>query len=490
MSKFLKSLPIFRRLFLAFFLAVVIPDLIIIAMGGIYTQVLNRHGIGSAETGPLLLGTVIALLISTGIVILLGSIVNVTITEPLRQLVALTRRIREGDTQARATITGRDEIAIVAIAMNSMLENIVQLIQVTQHQHDHLQSQVEKLVSEVSGVGEGDLRIQAEVTSDTLGVLADSFNYMVEELSTLVVRVKMVAQEVGSAAITTRTQMAELVSIADIQLQYIASAAQQIEQMAQASRRATHNVQTLNEAASEARLSVQNGLTMIQRTVAAMGRINVTVQESARQAVTLDNRSCEIDEIVNVISGIANSTNRLALDAAIQATMAGENGKGFLAVADGIRRLAEQAKVQAGLISQVIRGVREDIGITTLSMRETAHDTSEGAALIQETGSALQKIYVVVERQASELDTISQEAHLLLQSANSVVQMMQNVSRTTLQSSKSTRKVAQHMEILLKQSGQLMGSVEAFKLRQDAMSALPQLALPEGVNPVMPVFPE
>src|SRR5207237_3754204 len=101
-----------------------------------------------------------------------------------------------GATSARARMSGHDEIFMVATSMNNMLDNIVRLIQNAQAQRDNLQAQVEKLVSEVSGVGEGDLRIQAEVTTDALGVLADSFNYMVEELSSLIVRVKMVSHEV------------------------------------------------------------------------------------------------------------------------------------------------------------------------------------------------------------------------------------------------------------------------------------------------------
>ncbi|MBV9230967.1 MAG: HAMP domain-containing protein, partial [Chloroflexi bacterium] len=471
-----KNLPIFRRLFLAFFLAVLIPDIIIILMGSIYTQVLNTHGIGSSQTGSLILGTAIALLFSTGIVITLGYIVNVTITQPLRQLVALTRRIRQGETGARVSITGRDEISMVAASMNSMLDNIVQLMQHTERQRDGLQFQVEKLVNEVSVVGEGDLRIQAEVTTDALGVLADSFNYMVEELSNLVVRVKTVANEVEFSATNTSERMTDLVNIADTQIQQIAVAAKQIEQMAQSSHRAAEKVQILEEAANEARYSAYNGLGTVQRTIERMDRINSNVQDTARQALVLEDRSREINEIVDVISGIANSTNRLALDAAIQAAMAGENGKGFRAVADDIRRLAERAKEQAGLITRVVRSVREDMGTTTLSMQETARETSEGATLVQETGTAFEKIYTVVEQQAQEIETIHQAVRILLQSASSVVQIMQGVSNSTQQSSVSTRDVAEHMGLLAQRAEQLLRSVEAFKLREDAALSTPQIS--------------
>jgi methyl-accepting chemotaxis protein len=478
-----KNLPIYRRLFLAFFLAVVIPDIIIILIGSIYTQVLNAHGIGASQTGPLLLITAIALLVSTAIVITLGYIVNVTITQPLRQLAQLTRRIRQGDTEARAPVAGRDEISMVAASMNSMLDNIVRLIQETEGQRDHLQFQVEKLIHEVSGVGEGDLSIQAEVTADALGVLADSFNYMVEELSNLVVRVKTVAQEVGNSATHTSEQMEELVQIADQQIRLVSAAARQAEQMAQASRRAAERIQILDRTANEARAAAQNGRQSVQQTVEAMERVNTNVQETASQVLTLEDRSREINEVVEVISSIAHLTNRLALDAAIQAAMAGENGKGFRAIADDIRRLAERAKEQAGLITQIVRRVREDIGTATTSMQETASETAEGTTLVQATGSAFEHIYNVVESQAQEIETISQLVRTLLQSASSVVQITQDISISAQQSSASTQDVSRNMEVLAERAAQLLGSVEAFKLREDATS-LPQAAFNSPTRPI------
>ncbi|MBE3558525.1 MAG: methyl-accepting chemotaxis protein [Ktedonobacteraceae bacterium] len=485
MVSLLKNMPIYRRLFLAFFLAVVIPDVIMIVLGSVYMQVLNAHGMGTAQTGPLILGTAIALLLSTGIVITLGFLVNVTITQPLQHLVSLTRRVSQGETEARVPVAGRDEIAIVARSMNTMLDHIIRLAQEAQGQRDRLQAQVEKLVEEVSGVGEGDLRIQAEVTSDALGVLADSFNYMVEELSSLVVRVKMVAQEVEASATSTFMHMAELVQNADIQIQQMGMATKQVEQMTRSSQRAAEKVQILEKAASEARLFVRKGLDIVQRTVEGMTHINTTVQETTRQVLVLEDRSREINEIVDVIAGIVNSTNRLALDAAIQAAMAGEHGKGFLAVADGIRRLAEQAKAQAGLITQILRSVREDIKTAAVSMRETAGEASEGTVLVEETGTAFQQIYALVEQQAREIEVIHQEVRTLFQSANTVAQIVQGVSGTTRQSSEKTRNVAQRMEILARQARQLLKSVEAFKLREETQFSIAELPMNASFGQLM-----
>src|SRR6266571_626352 len=423
--------------------------------------------VGPSQTNPVLLQTVIAFVVAIGMVIAIGYIVNLTITRPLRQLATLTRRIGKGDTSARAKLIGRDEIYMVATSMNNMLDNIVRLIQETQAQRDNLQAQVEKLVSEVSGVGEGDLRVQAEVTADALGVLADSFNYMVEELGSLVVRVKLVANEVENTTATVLDRMTQLVESGDIQIQHIAEAAVEVEQMANSSRLVADRSQILYEVAHEARQNAQSGREAVQQAVGGMDRIHENVQTTAGKVQLLGERSREINNIVEVISNIAHQTNRLALDAAIQAAMAGENGKGFGAVAADIRRLAERAKEQASMIARIVRSVRDDIGAVAVSMQDTERETSAGSKLTQEAGNALEAIFTVVERQAREIENINQVAIQQLESSSAVVQIMQGVSDSTQQSSSSTREAAHNVERLARLVEQLRGSVEAFKLRDD-----------------------
>src|SRR2546423_228191 len=223
--------------------------------------------VGASDTQPILISTAIAAFFIILMVLATGFVVNLTITQPLRQLASLTRRISKGDTSARARMSGSDEIFMVATSMNSMLDNIVRLIQETQAQRDNLQAQVEKLVSEVSGVGEGDLRVQAEVTADALGVLADSFNYMVEELGSLIVRVKMVAHEVESSTSTIFDRLTQLVETGDIQLNQIAGATVEVERMADSSRQVAERAGILSTVAGDARQSAQGGRAAVQEAV-------------------------------------------------------------------------------------------------------------------------------------------------------------------------------------------------------------------------------
>ncbi|HLG75867.1 MAG TPA: methyl-accepting chemotaxis protein [Ktedonobacteraceae bacterium] len=423
--------------------------------------------VGPSLTQPLLVATVLVIFFGFGLVALTGWAVNVTISSPLRNLAGLTERISRGHTEVRASADGRDEISVVATAMNNMLDNIVHLIQQAQSQRDLLQAQVEKLVSEVCNVGEGDLRIQAEVTSDALGVLADSFNYMVEELSGLIIRVQVVAREVEKSTTLTSDRMTELVETADRQIQQITNAAFEIERMALASQQVASRATALASSARQARSNAQGGRLALQQTIEGMERIYHNVQETSEKVQTLGERSREINNIVEAISSIAHQTNRLALDAAIQAAMAGENGKGFGAVATDIRRQAERAKEQANSVGRIVRSVRDDIEAVAVAMRDTERESASGTKLAEEAGTSLESIFSVIDQQAREIEIINRMTMQQQHSSGQVVQIMQSVSESTQQSSVSTREAAQNMDRLTRLAEQLLSSVEAFKLPDD-----------------------
>ncbi len=423
--------------------------------------------VGFAQVMPIFVATAGAFVLIILVIILTGYVVNQTITKPLSELATITSRINEGKTETRAPVNGRDEIAVVATAMNGMLNNIMHLMQDAQTQRDRLQARVEKLVSEVCNVGEGDLQVQAEVTSDALGVLADSFNYMVEELSSLVVRVKMMAHEVENSTTMTFQSMVQLVTNGDVQIQHIGRAAQEVESMADVNRQVAERAQLLHVIADEALLAAHAGRESVQQTLEGMGRVQAYVQHTSTKVQALGDSSREINNIVGVISTIAQQTNRLALDAAVQAATAGENGKGFGAVAVDIRRLAERAKDQTNIIARIVRGVGEEIEAASVSMKDTERETGIGVQLAEQTGQALESIFGVVERQGGEIDVINQMANRQLQSSNSVVRIMQGVSETTQMNSTNTRGAARNMEHLARLAEQLLGSVEAFKLREN-----------------------
>lgn len=472
----LSLLPIFQRLFLAFALAALLPIVILVLILSISTQFLEAHG-GAALAASLRGYTILGICGSLGIVLVLGFLVNLSITRPLVQLAALARKIRRGETNARATVTGQDEISIVASSINNMLDDIVRLVQQTQGQHDYLQSQVERLINEVSGVGEGDLRVQAVVTPDSLGTLADSFNYMVEELSRLIIEVMRVAGEVASSTTVTQQQVNHLASTAAIQLQQIDRTGRTVQTMANESLQVAKQTQMLEKAAQEALVAAQTGRSTVAQTLDGIGHIQSNVQRTAIQVQRLGERSREINAIVEIINTIVHQTNRLSLDASIQAAMAGENGKGFGAVAADIRRLSETAKEQMSMITRIVNSVLEDIEIAAVSMHETEKETEGGTRFAHNTGATLSKIFAIVEQQAQEVESINIKMGNLYRSSQEVTAIMQDVFETTQQSNNNTSIIEQKMYELANLANQLRISVGAFKLK-DAPSSSGQWSQP------------
>ena len=430
-------------------------------MGTTVTQV------GPSLTNPLLAYTAVALLFTLLVIVAAGFLINFTIIRPLNQLVTLTRRVARGETSARANLLGRDEIALVATSMNGMLDVTGQLTQEAQNRHMDLQAQIGKLINEVHGIGEGDLRIHAEVQPNELGRLAEFFNLTARQLNNLVINMKMLARGVQNATLQTFGYMEQLVDNADTQMQHIVEANAETGNVSTLSRQVAERTRVLSDVANEARSVAQKGRMAVQQTVDEMAHINENIHVTTEKVVMLDERSREISTIVEVMAAIAQQTNRLALDASIQAALAGDQGKGFGAVAADIRRLAERSKEQMVRIGRVVDSVIEEINMAKRSIQETEQEVTSGTTLTVEVGNALESIFSVVERQAHEIESTNQAALQQLHSSQRVEQIIKQVANSTRQGSSSTNQAMQQMKNLAQIAGQLLSSVEVFQLRDD-----------------------
>ena len=423
--------------------------------------------LGNSEIMPLQFATAIAVTLIIAVIFLTAIIVNATISQRLGQLAVLTRRIARGSTAERANVGGKDEIQLVASSMNFMLDNIVQLIREAESRHAVLQMQVEKLIAEVRGASDGDLRVQAEVGPDSLGILASFVNNMIRELGTLVITFKTLANEVERATLQTYDDMTQLVESADGQVQRIAMATADVEKMAHQSRHVAQRVQSLAQVGTEVYQTTQTGRSAVLRGIEGMERIHKNVYLTVSKVQGLEEHSQEINNIVRTISGIAHQTNRLALDASIQAALAGEAGKAFRAVAEDIRRAAEVAKTQTTSIERIVGKIGEDIQEVTASVRETEAETRLGTKSSREAGTAFDAIFAAVNRQAGEIEMINQAAMQQLAVSSGVVQTMQGVSATTFSSGQSIREEVARMERVAQLAERLLLSAEVFKLRED-----------------------
>jgi methyl-accepting chemotaxis protein len=399
----------------------------------------------------------------------------------LLELVDVCRNFAGGDHAVRAAVTGDDEFAMLAMSLNTLLDSQGFASGGAASASGGsdaaaLQAQIEKLLQEVSAVGDGDLRVQAEVTPDTLGVLADSFNYMIEELAKVVGRVQTTAMQVTNATRRILDGSDELAQASATQVGEISQTSDAVKALATFIQNVARNAQLSAEAAQEALGNANSGQQAVRQSIDGMMVIRENVQETSKKIKRLGERSNEIGEIVRIIEDIADQTNLLALNAAIQSAMAGEHGRGFAVVADEIRLLAERSTESTKRIATLVKSIQGDTFEAVVAMEDSTQEVVKGSQLADEAGRALNSIYTAVERQAQMIETIAQAANEQVQVSDNVSVAMGRISEITRQTNTGTQEAAMSVSYLAELADQLRASVSTFRL-------------PERANEMVDVFP-
>ncbi len=423
--------------------------------------------VGMSQTRPIVQTTLGALLLTLLVIVVIGTIVTLTITRPLNALTALTRRIAANDLSARAPLWGRDEIHTVASSMNAMLDHMVALIEESEGQRARLQFQVKQLLSDVSGVGQGDLRARADIRLPDLGALAASFNFMITAFSALIRRIKDVAYEVASSTGQVSQSMSSLVTSAGHQIVQIREASAKMEHMAAESSHVAHKAAEMSVIALHARHAAQDGDIAVRQTITVLGTITSVMRDTAQHVQRLHSRSSAIDEISSIASTLAQRTQRLALDAAIQVSMAPVPNAGFATVVEEICSLSEQAKRESERIGALARAVVQDIIDVQKATHTTALDMERMTTIAAQTGTALEATFLAVQRQADEIQEMATIARAQVQSVQRVDQVMHQVSQATRQSSHVTEVVSYPVQRQAHLVLQLRTSVEAFRVHDE-----------------------
>jgi len=326
------------------------------------------------------------------------------------------------------------------------------------------QEAILRLLDEMGSLAEGDLTVKATVTEDITGAIADSINFAIEALRSLVSTINETAVQVAAAAQETQATAMHLAEAAEHQAQQITSASAQINDIASSIDQVSRNSA---ESADVAHRSVEiaaKGADVVRQTIQGMDNIRDQIQETSKRIKRLGESSQEIGSIVELINDIAEQTNILALNAAIQAASAGEAGRGFAVVADEVQRLAERASNATKRIETLVQTIQSDTNEAVSSMEQTTAEVVAGARLAEDAGLALGEIEKVSNDLADLIQNISTAARQQSVAATNITATMSVIQQITTQTSQGANQTAESIGNLAQLAADLRRSVADFKL--------------------------
>ncbi len=336
--------------------------------------------------------------------------------------------------------------------------------QATEEQNRRSQQAIMRLLDEMGDLADGDLTVNATVTEDITGAIADSMNFTIDALRSLVEAINTTATQVTSAAEKTQATATHLAEASNHQAQQIASASTAVNEMAISIEGVSKNADQLAEESQRSVDIAKKGAEAVQKTINGMDIIREQIQETSKRIKRLGESSQEIGDIVELINDIAEQTNILALNAAIQAAMAGEAGRGFAVVADEVTRLAERSSDATKQIEALVKTIQTDTNEAIISMEQSTSGVVAGAKIAEDAGAALSEIESVSAHLAELVQSITSATRQQANAASNISDTMNVIQEITTQTSEGTNQTAQSIGNLSDLASELKRSVSGFKL--------------------------
>lgn len=379
--------------------------------------------------------------------------------------------VRQGNLNVQATVYSEDELGQLATGFNEMARVIFTTTnEATRKAHEqeeakeNLQRQVIRLLDDVEGAARGDLTVQAEVTADVLGAVADAFNLTIQNLRDIVQQVKVAAREVTKGATNSETFARALSSDALRQAEELAVTLNSVQVMTDSIQRVAEAAREAEAVARDASETALKGGEAVENTVAGILEIRETVAETTRKVKRLAESSQEISKIVALISQIASRTNLLALNASIEAARAGDAGRGFAIVADEVRQLADKSAKSLKEIEQIVLQIQSETGSVMTAMEEGTQQVIKGTKLAEEAKRSLENIIHTAKRIDILVRSITADTVNQTDTSRAVAHVMQSVELTAQETSQEAQRVSGALQHLVGVSRDLISSVERFRV--------------------------
>ena len=408
-----------------------------------------------------------------GSALVVGRLAHRQVRRSVDDLQAQLDTVIQGNLSARATVYTEDEFGHLASSFNKMSRVILTTTSEAQRKaqeqeqaKEDLQRQVIRLLDDVEGAARGDLTVQAEVTADVLGAVADSFNLTIQNLREIVEQVSVAARQVSKGSTENEIFARGLSADALRQAEELAVTLNSVQVMTDSIQRVAESAREAEEVARTASSTALKGGESVERTVAGILEIRETVAETTRKVKRLAESSQEISKIVALISQIASRTNLLALNASSEAARAGEAGRGFAIVADEVRQLADRAAKASKEIEQIVLQIQSETGGVMTAMEEGTQQVIEGTRLAEQAKRSLEDIIQVSNRIDVLVRSITADTVEQTETSRAVAQVMQSVELTAQETSQEAQRVSGSLQNLVGVARDLLTSVERFKVNK------------------------
>jgi twitching motility protein PilJ len=433
----------------------------------------SKASTGSSSQAPLLLVALLTGVAAAGVTWLISNLLIRQIKRTIDDLQNQFDAIYEGNFNVRARIYSEDELGQLAQSFNYISQVILtatseaqERASATEKAREKLQRQVIRLLDDVEGASRGDLTVQAEVTADELGAVADAFNLTIQNLREIVSQVKQAAKQVNRNSTDSEAFARNNSSDALRMAEELAVTLNSVQLMTESIQRVAESAREAEEVAHSSSLTALKGGESVERTVAGILQIRETVSETARKVKRLAEASQEISKIVAVISQIASRTNLLALNASIQAARAGDAGRGFAIVADEVRQLADRSAKSLKEIEQIVLQIQSETGSVMTAMEEGIQQVIDVTDKSEQSKRALEDIIEVSNRINTLVRSITADTVRQQENSSAVAQVMQSIELTAQETSQESQRVAGSLQSLVSISRNLLTSVERFRLDQ------------------------
>jgi twitching motility protein PilJ len=338
--------------------------------------------------------------------------------------------------------------------------------QVVEAENSANQEAIMRLLDEIGDLAAGDLTVATTVTEDFTGAISDSINVTVESLRGLVKTINDTSSQLSGSVQETEQIANQLSAASKKQSEDITVAGSAIVEISGSMENVSKEASESSKVAMRSVEIAKKGGEAVQRTMDGMDTIREHIQETSKRIKRLGESSQEIGDIVELINDIAEQTNILALNASIQAAMAGEAGRGFAVVADEVQRLAERSANATKQIEALVKTIQADTNEAVISMEKSTSGVVNGAQLAEDAGGALEEIESVSSQLAGLIQTISGSASEQANAATQLASSMNGIQEVTLQATSGTEQTARSIGNLARLAQDLDTSVAGFKLPQ------------------------